>query len=114
MPTGSYVITFRFAYLFDQPKSGAILLFKPVEGIPKHDWSHRVVSTRGQSVLIVEDKGRRDTDDKFKDLSAGQEVLIPSGYVYQRGDSDSSFHGFAETNLIKAGVLFHFLPPWHK
>ena len=114
MPPGSYVVSFRFAYLFSEPSSKDIVIFEPVEGISKYDWTHRVISTAGETVLIRTDKGRNDTDDRFEALADGATVDVPEGYVYQSGDAKSSFHGFANVGLIKGKVLFHFMPFWSK
>ena len=112
MPSGSYVVAFRWAYLLGEPRVGDIVLFDPVEGISSCPWIHRIVAASGEPLPSSKRDGRKDTDNVFDALIASDGYAIPSGYVYQSGDSSSSYHGLVKQELIRGKVLFHFKLPW--
>jgi len=112
MPSGSYVVAFRGAYIFSKPKAGDIAVFDPVEGIASYPWIHRIKAVSEEAFSPINRKRRKDTDDVYNALTSADTFVIPNEYYYQSGDASNSYHGLVKRELIRGKVLFHFKLPW--
>ena len=112
IPAGSLVIALRSFFVVDEIENEDIIVFKPVEGISEYPWVHRVKATQGEVFVPFERGGRKDTDKSFELMVTNEGIMIPEGYVYQSGDSNKSYHGLANCDLISSKVLFSFKLPW--
>ena len=113
IPKGSYVVSIRQELLQDDIQKGDILVFDPVEGISPCPWIHRVIGLSGEAFTLYSRKGRRDIENEHS-ISVKKDISnIPKGYIYQGGDSDTSYYGLVNKKLIRGKVLFHFKLPWN-
>lgn len=109
VPVGSYVVAYRGAYLFTEPRAGEIVVFDPVPGISDRPWVHRVQAASGEKFQALAREGRKDTDGRH---TGSDFEVVPDGYVYQSGDSQASYHGLVGRELVDGKVLWHFKLPW--
>ena len=112
IPSGSWVVAVRSSFVVGEIENVDIIVFQPVEGISEHPWVHRVKATEGEVFVPFERIGRKHTDKSFELMVTNGGIMIPEGYVYQSGDSNNSYHGLANCDLISSKVLFSFKLPW--
>lgn len=117
IPPGSWVLSVRKAVIpFDVGRQD-IVVFAPVEGISPFPWIHRVVALGGDEVNVFKGPARKDVGSDgmpVASVNSNETVVVPDGFLYQKGDAIKSYHGLVPSGLVQAKVLWWMPPFWRR
>lgn len=108
IPPGSWVLAVRKTVIPFEIGRQDIVVFAPVEGISGFPWIHRVVALGGDEVPFFEGPARKDVGSNampVASLNGNESIVVPDGFLYQRGDSMKSYQGLVPAGLVEAKVL---------
>ncbi len=109
---GTIIYVNRFYYQFKPIQRGDIVLLAPQEKIfTKGVWVHRVIAVEGDRVTIEKQKVIvNDKETQFSVLKTNkyEDVIVPKGKVYQKGDSTNTIYGLVDKKAILGKVLVYF------
>jgi len=115
IPPGSYVIALRLPLLPVSIEKNDVAVFRPVKGISPAPWIHRIVADSGEQITPPNREGRVDISaegiGEKRDKST-EPLLVPESFVYQSGDSATSYHGLIPKSMVVGKVFFHLKLPW--
>lgn len=114
IPPGSYVVSMSIRLLPRSVEKNDVVVFKPVEGVSPKPWIHRIVANSGEKFAAPRRSGRVDisADGVAEKDASATTLVIPDSFVYQSGDSTTSYHGLVHREMVIGVVLFHFKLPW--
>jgi signal peptidase I len=115
IPPGSFLLSVRRSLVPAEIEKNDVLVFKPVAGVSQYPWVHRIVGISGEMISTQDRQGR--VDISLEGIARHREALvesfmIPNGFLYQSGDSASSYYGLVPEEMVVGKMLFHFKLPW--
>jgi signal peptidase I len=109
---GTFIIVSRFFYSFFPIERNDIILMKPLKGVfEKGVWVHRVIGVEGDTVKVahgtVQVNKHASLFPEILEIQA-EEVTVPKGYVFQKGDNPNTIYGLISKDAIMGKVVFSF------
>lgn len=109
MEYGTHFFTNAYHYEFKEPQRGDIAVFLPYEDFEYTFWVHRVIGVPGDRVIVKDGYvtvNGIEVHQPFINGATEVDVIVPEGFVFQKGDNPETLYGLVPKDLLIGKLLF--------